>query len=113
MMISWLARVNTQAGHRGQAGVRLSPDIVAATWLVRIHTAGDVPAWKTKQLLSTLSYSPSAFILPLRSSFVLIKGMIKNVHVYALPSIYIHICDLMVPVMEECKCKWACNEGLR
>lgn len=118
-MISWYARIKGQAGDWGQAGVRPSPDIITGTWLVMVHTAGDVAVWKTKQLLSTFTFLASTSTLPMRSSFVLIRRMIKYLHMCVLTihilyiSIYIYLCDLMVPVMEEWMCKQACNERLR
>lgn len=58
-MMSWQARVEGQAGDRGQAGVGPSPGVITGTWLLLVDAAGDVPSWKTKQLLSRSSFLPS------------------------------------------------------
>lgn len=61
-MISWQAGVKGEAGERGEARVRPSPGIITGTWLVVV--AGDVPSWKTKELLLEIHIYFSSYLDP-------------------------------------------------
>lgn len=65
IMITWLDGIKGQAGDRGQTGLRPSPGVIIGEWLIMVHAAGDVPAWKTKQLQSRFTFISPRTSVPL------------------------------------------------
>lgn len=117
-MISWQAGVKGHAGKRCQAGVGPSPGVITGTLLVVVNAAGDGSSWKTKQLLSRFTFIslPTSIPRP-QLSLVLISSMTKYMHACVPSCKYAHLSMhspfLMVAVMEQWRCKRACNEELR